>query len=106
VCNEGYPNSRIFGERIFVPKGRLQRLFFTTTFRLSAKQSGWLTTASIKILAQQQKHIDRSAILRGLIDGLAVARIDLSTCSTEKEIRHAVARRLGAKTQAAGRSRA
>jgi hypothetical protein len=41
-----------------------------------------------------------------LIDGLAVARIDLSTCSTEKEIRHAVARRLGAKTQAAGRSRA
>ena len=89
-----------------MPKGRLQRLFFTTTFRLSAKQSGWLTTASIKILAQQQKHIDRSAILRGLIDGLAVARIDLSTCSTEKEIKHAVAKSLGAdgKTRGVGRS--
>ena len=85
-----------------------QRLFFTTTFRLSAKQSGWLTTAAIKILAEQQKHIDRSAILRGLIDGLALARIDLSTCSTEEEIKHAVAQRLGAnsKKRAAGRNNA
>jgi hypothetical protein len=103
---EGYANSRIFGERMFVPKRRLQRLFFTTTFRLTAEQSSWLTTAAIKILTQQQKHIDRSAILRGLIDGLASARFDISTCSTEKEIKHAVAKSLGAdgKTRGVGRS--
>ena len=85
-----------------MPKRRL----FTTSFRHAAVRSGWLTTAAIKIRSQQQKHTDRSAILRGLIDGLALARIDLSTCSTEKEIKHAVAERLRAnsKTRAAGRN--
>jgi hypothetical protein len=69
--------------------------FYTTSVRFSAAQTAWLTAVKIKILAFQGKHIDRSALLRGMLDGLAAAHLDLSDCKTEEEIKRAIVRRLG-----------
>jgi hypothetical protein len=74
----------------------MSKPLFTTSVRFNPSQCTWLATAATKILERQGKHIDRSALLRGLIDGFASARIDLSNCSTEEEIKRAVLRHLGA----------
>jgi hypothetical protein len=73
----------------------MPKLLFTTSVRFNASQCAWLTSIASKILERHGKHIDRSALLRGLVDGFASARIDLSTCSTEAEVKRAVARHFG-----------
>ena len=75
-----------------MPKSQIS---FTTSVRFKPAQTVWLSSATAKILERRGKHIDRSAIIRGLIDGLAAARIDLWDCSTEHEIKKTIARRLG-----------
>jgi hypothetical protein len=88
-------------------KGRtMSQRFFTISVRFSLVQLGWLSQVKDKVLSAQEKHVGRSAILRGLCDGLADARVDLSTCGSEKQIRQAVARRLVAGSIGAGGSAA
>ncbi len=83
---------------------------FTTTIRYTLQQRRWLTETALKILAAQQTHIDRSTILRGVVAGLAESGIDLSKCSTEREISDEIITRLVGATKngharAAGRGR-
>ena len=73
---------------------------FTTSVQFHPSQRAWLASVTEKILERQGKYIDRSALVRGLIDGMASARIDLSNCSTEQEIKRAVVRQLGVNEEA------
>ena len=76
---------------------------YTTSVRFTPAQTLWLRATTDKILERQGKHIDRSALLRAVLDGLAAARIDLSDCTTEGAIKRAVARRIGSNGKAAGK---
>jgi hypothetical protein len=87
------------GEKHVMPKA-----LFTTSIRLTTAQCAWLTTGAAKILKRHGKYTDRSSMLRGFIDGLVSARVDLSECSNEAEIKRFVAShfRANGKTKTAG----
>jgi hypothetical protein len=82
----------------------MSQRFFTISVRFSSVQLGWLSSVKHEVLSAQEKRIDRSAILRAVCDGLADARLDLSACGGEKQIRQAVARRLVAGSVSTGGS--
>jgi hypothetical protein len=73
----------------------MERRLYTTTIRLRLSHEAFLTAAKLKIRTQSGVHLDKSALLRGLLDGVALARLDLAACKTEGEVKQTVARAIG-----------
>jgi hypothetical protein len=58
----------------------------TMAFRLGPKQDAWLSITSAHIRNRSGVSIDRSAILRGVLDGVHEGGIDLAACCSEEAI--------------------
>jgi hypothetical protein len=71
----------------------LDRLY-TTTIRLRYEHAAWLSQTSIEIRQRTGAHVNKSALIRALIDGLASAHVDLSRCCSEAEIKQMVASKI------------
>jgi hypothetical protein len=65
-----------------------KRQFFTTSMRLASTHSKWLNDIRMTILDRHGKHMDRSSLLRSLLDGLV--GMDLADCSTPQQVTRAV----------------
>jgi hypothetical protein len=73
-------------------KGRANRCTLRTmAVRLGAHQDAWLTLTSAHIRNKGGVWIDRSAILRGVLDGVRKGGINLDACRSEEAIRTRVA---------------
>ena len=62
----------------------------TTTVRLSTREISWLARTVVNNRRPSGLAIDRSALLRGLISGVAASGLNLAYCSNEDEISQAV----------------
>jgi hypothetical protein len=76
---------------------------FSTTVRLGTGHVAWLTRTALTICKPSGVAINRSALLRALIDGIAATRLDLSVCSSEQTIKRMIAGRLIANGKARGK---
>jgi hypothetical protein len=56
----------------------------------------WLAVTAARARQKTGRHLDRSAIVRALIEAVAGAHLDLTECTTEIQIHNAVAERLRA----------
>jgi hypothetical protein len=63
----------------------------TTTLRLGPPQDAWLTMVSARIRQRTGVGLDRSAVLRGALDGLRTGGLELDACGSEADIREMVA---------------
>ena len=63
----------------------------TTTVRLAAPEDSWLTMTAACIRSRTGVPVDRSAVLRGVLDGIRLADLDLNACTGETAIRNLVA---------------
>jgi hypothetical protein len=77
---------------------------FSTTVRLGTGHVAWLTRTALTICKPSAIGINRSSLLRALIDGIAAARLDLSECSSQQEVQRMIADRLGANGKATRRA--
>jgi hypothetical protein len=55
-------------------------------FRLGPQQDGWISITSAQIRDRGGVWVDRSAVLRGVLDGVRIAGIDLGACRSEEAI--------------------
>lgn len=69
---------------------------YTTTLRLAARHDEWLAVTAARSRQKTGKHLNRSAIVRALVEAVAAACLDLSECATESQVHNAVAERLRA----------
>jgi hypothetical protein len=54
--------------------------------RLGQEQDGWLSITSAHIRSRSGALVDRSSILRGVLDGVREGGIDLAACRSEEAI--------------------
>lgn len=66
-------------------------------FVLRREQSNYLDELVVSVFLRKKKKIERSAVIRALMDLLRSARIDISDCSTEQEIIETLRRQLKVK---------
>lgn len=69
---------------------------FSTTLRLAARHDEWLAMTAARSRRKTGKRLNRSAIVRAVVEAVAAAQIDLTECATEVQIHNAVAERLRA----------
>lgn len=77
---------------------QVEEALYSTTLRLAARHDEWLAVTAARCRRKTGKHLNRSAIVRALVEAVAAARLDLSECATEVQIHNAVAERLRATT--------
>ncbi|MBI1744430.1 hypothetical protein HYR54_15375 [Candidatus Acetothermia bacterium] len=66
-------------------------------FVLRREHSEYLDELVTRAFLKTKKKVERSAVIRALIDLLKMQQVDISECSTETEIREVLKRQLGDK---------
>lgn len=75
---------------------RLESRLYSTTLRLDAHLDEWLAVTAAASRRKTGKHLNRSAIVRAVVEAVAAAQLNLDDCATEIQIHNAVAQRLRA----------
>lgn len=65
---------------------------YSTSLRLSEANAVFLALTKVKILKQTGKHLTRSEIARGILNGLERAGVDFGECSSEAAVAELVAK--------------
>ena len=55
---------------------------YSTTLRLAARHDEWLSVTAARSRRKTGKHLNRSAIVRAVVEAVAAAHLDLSDCAT------------------------
>lgn len=92
-----------FQERLIAPSEPQQiepapeSSFWKYGFVLRREQSDYLDELVISVFLRKKKKLERSAIVRAVIELLRSEQVDISDCSTEQEVLEALRRQLVAR---------